>query len=311
MHDPSSLGRAEAEAAAERIKGMARRTPLIRLSHDGSTEIWLKLENLQPIRSFKIRGAANAMLAVDAADLADGVWAASAGNMAQGVAYCARELGVSCAVVVPEGAPQAKIDAIEALGAQICYAPFDDWFRIYASREYPGMKGRFVHAFSDPLVMAGNATIGLELLEDLEDFDAVVIPYGGGGLSCGIAALLRQVAPDIALWAAEVDTAAPLAAAFDAGRPVPIDHERTFIDGIGGPVLFDEMWAMARQVLEGAMVSSVAEIRRAIRYLVKNAAILAGRVTTRAGDPARRIVCVVSGGNIDTKILSEILNGQD
>lgn len=312
---PAAVG-----AAAERIAPLAVRTPLVRLEHDGPVDIWLKLENLQPIRSFKIRGAANAMLAIGAEGLERGVWSASAGNMAQGVAYCARELGVPCTVVVPEGAPDAKLRAIRRFGADIVEASFRDWFRIYETREYPGMKGHFIHAFSDPAVMAGNATIGREIIDDGPEFDAAVVPYGGGGLSCGIAALLRQLAPGTAVHAAEVDTAAPLAAAFAAGEPVAIDHQRTFVDGIGGPVLFAEMWDFASRVLDGALVSSVEEIRQAIRQLAARnavvaegagaaavAAALAGRVTTSDGKPARRVVCVISGGNIDRRILADIL----
>jgi len=311
---------ATVRAAADRIAPLVERTPLIRLDHDGPIEIWLKLENLQPIRSFKIRGAANAMLAAGAAELEKGVWAASAGNMGQGVAYCARELEVPGIIVVPEGAPATKTRAIQRFGATTVEAPFRDWFEIYETREYPGMAGHFIHAFSDPDVMAGNATIGLEIVEDLPQFDAVVIPYGGGGLSCGIAALLRQLQPGVAVYAAEVSTAAPLAAAFAAGKPVAIEHRRTFIDGIGGPVLFAEMWDFAARVLDGALVSSVDEIRRAIRHLATRnamvaegagaagvAAAMAGRVTTAAGEPARRVVCVVSGGNIDRAVLADIL----
>jgi len=311
-------------AAADRIARLAIHTPLVRLEHDGPVEIWLKLENLQPIRSFKIRGAANAMLAADPAELEQGVWAASAGNMGQGVAYCARELEVPCTVVVPAGAPDTKLRAMRQLGARIVEVPFRDWFQIYETHEYPGMTGHFIHAFSDPQVMAGNATIGLEVLEDLPEFDAVVVPYGGGGLSCGIAALLRQLSPGVALHAAEVDASAPLAAAFAAGEPVAIEHHRTFIDGIGGPELFVEMWDFASRVLDGALVSSVDEIRQAMRHLATRnaivaegagaapvAAAMAGRVTTSAGEPARRVVCVISGGNIDGGVLADILKETD
>lgn len=307
-------------AAADRIARLATRTPLVRLDHDGPAEIWLKLEILQPFRAFKIRGAANAMLAADPAELEQGAWVASAGNMAQGVAYCARELRVPCTAVVPEGAPDTKVRAIRQLGAAIVEVPFHDWYRIYETHEYPGMTGHFVHAFSDPHVMAGNATIGLEVLEDLSEIDAVIVPYGGGGLSCGIAALVRQMSPGTALYGAEVDTAAPLAAAFEAGEPVTIEHQRTFIDGIGGPGLFAEMWDFAARVLDGAVVSSVNEIRQAIRHLATHNAIvaegagaasvapaLAGRVMKRSNEPARRVVCVVSGGNIDSAVLADIL----
>jgi threonine dehydratase len=309
--------------AAERIAPIVTRTPLLRLDHDGPQEIWLKLENLQPIRSFKIRGAANLMLSTDRALLEQGVWAASAGNMAQGVGYCAREFGVPCAVVVPDSAPEAKRQAIRALGARIVEAPFHDWFEIFDTRTYPGMDGRFVHAFSDPDVMAGNATIAAELLEDLQDFDAVVAPYGGGGLACGIAAGLRHLAPGVVVHGAEVDTSAPLAAAFAAGRIVPIEHTPSFVDGIGGPGLSPEMWEFASQVLAGAVVSSIAEIRSAVRTLATQCAViaegagaagvaaaLAGRVTNREGAPARRVVCIVSGGNIDADIVADILTSE-
>lgn len=315
---------ATVRAAADRIARLATRTPLVRLDHDGAAEIWLKLEILQPFRAFKIRGAANAMLAVDAAELEQGAWVASAGNMAQAVAYCARELRVPCTAVVPEGAPDTKLRAIRDLGATIVVVPYDDWFRIFETHEYPGLTGHFVHAFSDPHVMAGNATIGLEVLEDLPEVDAVIVPYGGGGLSCGIAALVRQKSPGTALYGAEVDTAAPLAAAFAAGEPVTIEHQRTFIDGIGGPSLFAEMWDFAARVLAGAVVSSVDEIRQTIRHLAMRNAIvaegagaasvapaLAGRVMNAAGEPARRIVCVVSGGNIDSGVLADILKESD
>jgi len=298
-------------AAADRIARFATRTPLVRLDHDGPVEIWLKLEILQPHRAFKIRGAANAMLAADRTELEQGAWVASAGNMAQGVAYCARELGVPCTAVVPEGAPDTKLRAIRQLGAAILEVPFRDWFEIYETHEYQGMTGHFVHAFSDPHVMAGNATIGLEVLEDLSEVDAVIVPFGGGGLSCGIAALVRQMSPGTAVYAAEVETAAPLAAAFAAGEPVTIEHQRTFIDGIGGPSLFAEMWDFA-------------EIRQAIRHLATHNAIiaegagaasvapaLAGRVTKRSKEPARRVVCVVSGGNIDSGVLADILKEGD
>jgi len=208
--------------------------------------------------------------------------------------------------------------------AAILEVPFHDWFRIYETHEYQGMTGYFVHAFSDPDVMAGNATIGLEVLEDLSEVDAVIVPFGGGGLSCGIAALVRQMSPGTAVYAAEVETAAPLAAAFAAGEPVTIEHQRTFIDGIGGPSLFAEMWDFAARVLDGAVVSSVNEIRQAIRHLATHNAIiaegagaasvapaLAGRVTKRSKEPARRVVCVVSGGNIDSGVLADILKEGD
>ena len=310
-----SVSIAAAEEARQRIEPIVLRTPLLRLDIDtGPAEIWLKLENLQPIRSFKLRGAANAMLSIDRSELRRGVWTASAGNMAQGVAWCARYLGVDCSAVVPEGAPEAKLAAIRALGADIVPVPYLDWFQIYATREYPGMRGTFVHAFDDDAVMAGNSTIALEILEDLPDVDSAVIPYGGGGLFCGVGAVLRQHRPEARLYAAEVSTAAPLAAAVDAGKPVHIDHQRSFVDGIGGPLLFEQMWERTRPMLEGSLRSNPDEIADAIRLLVRQRAIVAegagaapvaAAIAGRAG--TGRIVCIVSGGNIDADALRTIL----
>jgi threonine dehydratase len=166
--------------------------------------------------------------------------------MAQGVAWCARRLGLKCAVVAPDTAPEAKLAAIERLRAKIIPVPFLDWLQIYRTRQYKGMKGLFIHAFSDPAVMAGNGTIGLEILEDLPDVDTVIIPYGGGGLSCGVAAAFRHFKPDTKCFAAEVETAAPVSASFAAGEMVEIEHTPSFVDGIGVPFLFPEMWRLRR-----------------------------------------------------------------
>src|SRR5436190_185355 len=224
-------------AARERIAGAVVRTPLVRLNvDDAPAEIYLKLENLQPIGSFKLRGAGNAINLADKEQLAKGVWTASAGNMAQGVAWYARKMGLRCTVVVPDNAPQTKLDAIERLGANIVKVPFEEWLDVFRTRAFAGMEGLFIHAFADQAVMAGNGTIGLEILEDLPDVDAVVIPYGGGGLSGGIASATRALRPDTRVYACEVDTAAPLAASFVAGKPTRAEYTPSFVDGIGAPV---------------------------------------------------------------------------
>jgi threonine dehydratase len=305
-------------AAQERIKGAAIRTPLVRLNvADAPAEIYLKLENLQPIGSFKIRGASNAMRLVDREQLKDGVWTASAGNMAQGVAWCARQSGIKCTVIVPEGAPATKLAAIERLGASYVKVPFDVWYDVFRTRAYEGMEGLFVHAFSDPPVIAGNGTIGLEILEDLPDVDAVVVPYGGGGLSCGIASALRALKPDTRVYACEVDTGAPLAASLEAGEPIEVAYTQSFVDGIGGPTLFSEMWEMSRDLLDGSLVVSLAETAGAVRLLAeRNRVIAEGAGATpvaaalagKAG--AGKVVCVVSGGNIDLHKLARILEGE-
>jgi threonine dehydratase len=307
---------AQIQAARERIAGAAIRTPLVRLGADAPAEIWLKLECLQPIGSFKIRGASNRMALASRAELAHGVWTASAGNMAQGVAWNARRLGIPCTVVVPEGAPATKIAAVERLGGRVVAVPHDEWFDTFRTHRREGIEGLFVHAFSDDAVMAGNGTIGLEILEDLPDVDAVVVPFGGGGLVSGIASALRALRPSAKIYAAEVSTAAPLAASLAKGAPTEIAHTRTFVDGIGGPRVFPEMFALAKELLDGALVSSVEEIARAIRVLAERNRVVAegagaaGVAAAMAGKAGKgKIVCVVSGGNIDSATLATILSG--
>ena len=313
----------EIRAAHARIAPFVMRTPLVRLNLDaGPAEVWLKLENLQPIGSFKLRGASNA-IALAGADggagsgrLASGVWTASAGNMAQGVAWQARRLGIPCAVVAPDHAPATKLAALEQLGATVIKIPFRDWFEILATRSYPGMAGLFIHPVSDPAVMAGNGTIGLEILDDLPDVDAIVIPWGGGGLSCGIASAVRALKPGTRLYACEVETAAPLAAALAAGAPRPIEYLKSFVDGIGGPFVLEEMWPLARRLLDGSLVVRLAEVAAAIRTLAERNRVVAEGAgatpvaATLAGHAGGgKIVCVVSGGNIDAAKLATILGG--
>ena len=299
------------------------RTPLLRLNQDaGAAEVWLKLENLQPIGSFKLRGASNAIAVASNGDaagsgrLAGGVWTASAGNMAQGVAWQARRLGIPCTVVAPDHAPATKLAALERLGATVIKIPFRDWFEILATRSYPGMTGLFIHPVSDPAVMAGNGTIGLEILDDLPDVDAIVMPWGGGGLSCGIAAAVRALKPGTRLYACEVETAAPLAASLAAGAPRKIDYVKSFVDGMGGPFVLEEMWPLAGRLLDGSLVVQLAEVAAAVRTLVERnrvvaegagAAPVAAALAGHAG--GRKIVCVVSGGNIDAAKLATILGG--
>ena len=207
----------QVEEARQNIASIALRTPLVPCPCDSPVELYLKLENLQPIGSFKIRGAANVVALTSRAKLERGLLTASAGNMAQGVAYCARRLGVPATIVAPDTAPATKLRAVERLGGRVILAPFAEWWRTFETRSYPGVDATFIHAFDDEDVMAGNGTIAMELLEDLPRIDAVVIPWGGGGLSCGIANVLRELAPQVRIYAAEIETGAPLAASLLAG----------------------------------------------------------------------------------------------
>jgi len=307
----------EIRAARDRIAGVAVRTPLLRLQADDAPgEIHLKLENLQPIGSFKIRGSANAMRLAPREALARGVYTASAGNMAQGVAWNARLLGVPCTVVVPEHAPRAKLDAIERLGARVVKIPFDEWWNILVEHSFPGMDGLFIHPVSDPAVIAGNGTIGLEILEDLPDVDAILVPYGGGGLSTGIAAAARALRPGVKVFACEVATAAPLAPSLADGSPRAIEYKPSFVDGIGSKGLLAEMWPIVMELLAGSIVVEVAEAAAAVRLLAMRNRVVAegaGAVPVAAALSGRagsgKIVCVVSGGNLDAEKLATILSG--
>ena len=308
--------------ARVRIHDAVLRTPLIRFqADDADPEIYLKLENLQPIGSFKLRGALNRMRAANRAELGGGVYTASAGNMAQGVAWAAREIGVPATVVVPETAPRAKLEAIDRLGARTLSVPYDDWWRTMRDHGRPGMSGVFVHPFADSQVMAGNGTIALEVLEALHDVDAFFIPWGGGGLACGIAAAARSLKPDVAIYACEVEGAAPLAASLAAGSPRTIENRRTFVDGIGGPSVFPEMWPLARTLITGSLTATVEQAADSVRMLAQQARIVVegaaavafAAVRTHAAGlspRARRVVCILSGGNIDAAVLATILSGR-
>lgn len=249
--------------------------------------------------------------------LAKGVYTASAGNMAQGVAWNARRLGIPCTVVVPETAPRTKLDAIERLGAKTVKLPYERWWQVLEDHGYPGIEGLFIHPVSDSAVIAGNGTIGLEIVEDLPDVDAVVVPFGGGGLSCGIAAALRDLRPRARVFASEVETAAPFAASLAAGKPAAIEHTASFVDGIGGKSMLPEMWPMARRLLAGSLVVSVAETAAALRLLAERNRVIAegaGATSVAAALDGKagkgKVVCVISGGNIDPAKLARILTGE-
>ena len=307
---------AEIEAARERIAGAAVRTPLLRLHVEAPAEIYLKLENLQPVNSFKIRGATNAVMLAPASKRQKGLVTASAGNMAQGVAWAARELGVPATIVVPEHAPQAKLAAIERLGGRVLKLPYDDWWNAIVTSRVDGVEGLFVHPVQDPGVIAGNGTIGLEVLDDLPDPDAVVIPYGGGGLTVGIASAVKALRPGTRIFTAEPATAAALAAAFAAGKPTDVDYRASFVDGSGSRRVLDTMWPQVTPLVDGALSIPVAEVAAAVRLLAERARVvaegagalaLAAALSGRAG--SGKVVCIVSGGNINLSTLADTSSG--
>lgn len=303
-----------AQEARRNIAGVALRTPLVRLNAD-EHDVYLKLENLQPIGSFKIRGAANVIAKTPKERLAKGLLTASAGNMAQGVAFCARRLNIPATVIAPDTAPETKLRAVERLGGRVIKAPFDQWWRAFETRSFPGVDATFIHAFDDPNVMAGNGTIGLELMEDLADVDAVVAPWGGGGLACGIAAVVKALKPLVRVYAAEVATAGPLEASLKAGAPQVVDYTPSFVDGIGSKTVFPGMFALAQELLDGSIVVTLEEAALAIKLVAERNRVIAegaagcavaAALSGRAG--GGKIVAIVSGGNIDLKRFCEIVS---
>ena len=310
---------ADIDAARARIAGTALRTPLVRLDVDLPFELWLKLENLQPIGSFKIRGALNAIRSLPPERIKAGVYTSSAGNMAHGLAWGARELGVPCTVLVPDRAPRTKLDAIHRLGARTVTLTFERWWQVMVEHRYDGIEGEFIHPVANQDVLAGNATIGIEILEDLgAPPNAVLVPYGGGGQSVGVAAAMRARGVSSKVYACEVETAAPFRASLAAGRAVTIDQAPSWVDGISGRSVLDEMWPLTSTVLAGSLVASLKQIAAAVRLLVARARVVAegaGAAPVAAAIahgssviPATgRCVAIVSGGNIDLKVLADIL----
>ena len=316
MSEAGAIELAAIETARPRVMSAAIRTPLVAYGGDQppGVQAHLKLEVLQPIGSFKIRGATNAMTLMEASETAGGFLTASAGNMAQAVAWNAQRLGVPCTVVAPDTAPEAKIAAVERLGARVIRVSFDRWWQTFSERSYPGENGAFVHPFDDERVMAGNGTIGLELLEDLPELDVVLVPWGGGGLACGIASAIGALRPECRVYAVEVETAAPLAASLAAGRPVSIDMQPSFVDGIGSKTVLPGMFERARVLLAGSLVATVNETQAALRGMVERnhvvsegagAVALAVALSGRAG--TGRIACIVSGGSIGSAELAALL----
>jgi threonine dehydratase len=312
LHLPTA---AEVEAARANILGVARRTPLWKLDVDvPSANIYLKLENLQPLGSFKIRAAYNAVKCADPASLKGGVVGASAGNFGQGLTWAARRLGAEVTIVSPDSAAQTKTDALEALGAKVIRIPFEDWWQVLLARKFEGASGVFFHPVAEQPVVAGNATVGEEIFEDLPSVDTVIVPVGGGGLISGIGSVMRRRKPGVRVLAAESEA---IAAARAAGHPVRVPHLPSFIDGMGSAIVLDEMWPLIRQTVDGAVCASFDEIAAAVRLLaVKHhviaegagASSLAAAMSGRAG--GGDIVCVISGGNIDASRLTTILEGK-
>jgi threonine dehydratase len=306
----------EIRAARDRIRKLIIRTPLIRLRHDAvAPEIWLKLENLQPINAFKIRGAANAVAMLSPQERSRGVWTISAGNAGQGVAYAARDAGIACTVVAIETAAETKLERMRNLGARIVKAPFDACWQAMERREFPGVDGTFVHPFDDHDFIAGNATVGLEILEDLPNVKAVIAAIGGGGLISGIGSAVRQLAPQVRIFGAEPETAAPGALSFEKGGPQQFaGWQASFVDGAGGKSIFPRMWERMQGIVDGSIVVTLDEVKRAMRLVAEKSRVIAegaGALAVAAALSGKGgegpIVAVISGGNIDLKKFAELI----
>jgi threonine dehydratase len=304
------------EAARSRIAGTAVRTQLLELQGTTGPRIFLKLENLQPINSFKLRGAANAVAMLDPEKRALGVWTISAGNAGQGVAYAARKAGVPCTVVAIELAPETKIARMRALGARIFKASWDACWEGLERRTFPGIEGTFVHPFDDDNFIAGNATAGLEIVEDLPDVATIITALGGGGLVTGVASAVRAKKPDVRVFVAEPETAAPYARSLQIGRPSAFEEwQPSFVDGAGGKSVFPRMWERMHGLVDGSIVVTLDETRRAMRVLAERSRViaegagalsLAAALSGKTGDGP--IVAVISGGNIDLATFCEAID---
>ena len=307
---------AEIQAARARIAKTIVRTPLVRLDlGPDSPRIFLKLENLQPTNSYKLRGAVNAVAMLSEADRKRGVWTISAGNAGQGIAYAARQAGVPCTVVAIETAPKAKIERMRALGVRLIPVPYETAWKALGDREFPGVDGTFVHPFDDQNFIAGHATMGLEIFEVAPDAVAVIAAIGGGGLITGVGSALKLLNPRIKVWGAEPETAAPAARSFAEGSPqVFTNWKHSFVDGAGGQSLFPRMWERMQPVVDGYIVVSLDDTRKAMRMMAEKARIiaegagalsLAAALTGKAGQGP--IVAIVSGGNVDMAKFFELI----
>lgn len=314
----------EIKAARHRLDGLALRTPLIRLNladtdpdYKSGTEIYLKLENLQPTGAFKIRCQGNVITSARAEDLSHGVFTGSSGSSGMAMAYVARQLGLTARVYAPEDAPLNKVAAIRDQGAAVHMLPTDDWWNIIQTGSYPGEKGFYANAVNCPDAIAGNGTIGVEIFEDLPEVDTVIVPFGGGGVSSGIASAFHALKPSVKIFGAESTAAMPLAAAFKTGGPVVVPRSSCFISGMGVDTILPDMWPLVQSLLTGAVAAELSDVAHAIKLMfVRNrivaegagAVALAAALSGKAG--SGKIVCVVTGGNLNSVDMVDILRGR-
>jgi len=306
------------EAARARLEGLSLVSPLVACdASPAGKKVFLKLENLQPIGSFKIRPIGSAVLARAPADLSPGIYTTSTGNSALGLAWMARRLGIAATAVVPVNAPEAKLEKLRRLGARIDVRPIAEWWRAIQTGALDGQEGVYIDAVRDPASLAGDATIGLEILAQAPDIEAILIPFGGGGLSCGIACAVRAIRRDVKIIACELASAHPVKAAFDAGAPTETQHEPGFVSGVGFSSVLPEMWPLVKTMIDDVITVSLTEVAAAIKTLVEHNRVVAegaGAVSVAAALSGRyaetKVCAVVSGGNLDSSMLATILAGR-
>ena len=304
-------------AARARLKDLALVTPLVDCDvAPAGKSVRLKLENLQPIGSFKIRPIGNAVLSKAQADLDGGIYTTSSGNSALGVAWMARRLGIAATAVVPTNAPEAKLQKLRTLGARIDTRSNEEWWRAIEAGAIPDQEGFYIDAVRDTASVAGDATIGVEVLEEWSDVEAILVPFGGGALACGIACALRDLKPSVKVIACELVSAHPLKAAFDAGAPVKTPHDPGFISGVGYGCVLPEMWPLAKSMIDSVILVTLSEVAGAIRIMAEHNRVVAegaGAVSVAAAlsgrYPQSKVCAVVSGGNLDSQMLTTILAG--
>ena len=310
----------EIKAARPRVARICVRTPLVRLElGKGYPDIRLKLENLQPINAYKLRGAANAVALLSDAERKKGVWTVSAGNAGQGVAYAAREAGIPCTVVAIETAPASKLERMRALGAKLILVSYSDAWRIVGEREHPDIDGTFIHSFDDNNFIAGHGTMGIEILEDCPEATTVICGIGGGGLITGVGSAVKAMKPSIKVYGAEPETACPMAVSLNAGSPQSFpEWKASFVDGAGGQSVFPRMWDRMKPIIDDSIVVTLEQVKKALRIMAEKTRVisegagglpLAAALSAKLGDGP--IVCVVSGGNIDLSKFCEIVTTAD
>ena len=318
LDEVKAVAMPQIEAARARLEGLSLVSPLVACdASPAGKKVFLKLENLQPIGSFKIRPIGSAVLARAPADLSPGIYTTSTGNSALGLAWMARRLGIAATAVVPVNAPEAKLEKLRRLGARIDVRPIAEWWRAIQTGALDGQEGVYIDAVRDPASLAGDATIGLEILAQAPDIEAILIPFGGGGLSCGIACAVRAIRRDVKIIACELASAHPVKAAFDAGAPTETQHEPGFVSGVGFSSVLPEMWPLVKTMIDDVITVSLTEVAAAIKTLVEHNRVVAegaGAVSVAAALSGRyaetKVCAVVSGGNLDSSMLATILEGR-